>query len=245
MGQTEKASYYNALKAAGHPFEKPYRNYTVDELKTLCDSALGPQETGPPPLPREDLRFDSPPPLPGRAPRVPARATAPIAPKDPDEVAGARTNSNPELEPIRIDPETGYVWYQEEVRKPAYPKPRGRRILRVDEQVAVKKSVQVGEYTEEFEVAGNSTGRTSEIKITLPSYQVGIYKDPRFPFKIYCYNENKGFDYFEVNNYYGGKELVPSTIKRIYVENTLCYDIPSVVQAIQREFRELQLQKRI
>jgi hypothetical protein len=79
----------------------------------------------------------------------------------------------------------------------------------------------------------------------VPSYQVGIYKDRRFPFKIHTYNGVQGFDFEEVARYYGGTELVPPVIKRMYVENVLCYDIRTVVRAIQEEFRQQQLTGRI
>lgn len=84
-----------------------------------------------------------------------------------------------------------------------------------------------------------------QAKITLPSYQVGIYKDPRFPFKIHEYNDVRGFDFFEVNDFYGGSDLVPAAIKRMYVESSLCYDIRTVVRAIEDEARHLQLTGRL
>jgi hypothetical protein len=34
---------------------------------------------------------------------------------------------------------------------------------------------------------------------------------------------------------------VPTEVKRMYVENVLCYDIRTTVRAIQTEFRQLQL----
>jgi hypothetical protein len=95
------------------------------------------------------------------------------------------------------------------------------------------ETVQAGEYVETFEVAGNEVSRPAEVKITLPSYQVGIYTDPRFPFKIHCYDGREGFDFAEVQAYYGGSALVPDSCKRIYIENDLCYDIRSVVRTIQ------------
>jgi hypothetical protein len=85
----------------------------------------------------------------------------------------------------------------------------------------------------------------AEVKVTLPSYQVGIYKDPRFPFKIHCYSDREGFNFFEVADFYGGVELVPQECKRIYIENDLCYDIRSVVRAIQNEHRQLQLMGKV
>jgi hypothetical protein len=109
----------------------------------------------------------------------------------------------------------------------------------------VTETVQNGEYIETFEVAGKGAGKPAEVKITLPSYQVGIYKDPRFPFKIHCYNGREGFNLFEVAEYFGGVELVPEECKRVYIENDLCYDIRTVIRAIQTEYRQLQLTGRV
>ena len=81
----------------------------------------------------------------------------------------------------------------------------------------------------------------NEVKITLPSYQVGVFLDPRFPFKIHTYNGAQGFDLFDIQKYYGGSDLVPSEIKRVYVSNDLCYDIRTTIRAIQNEAREIQL----
>lgn len=162
---------------------------------------------------------------------------------DPDELPGQRLNKGLD-EPIRED-EEGRIWFQEEVRKPAYPKPRGRRVLTYMETGIKTETVQNGEYMETFEVSGNGPERPAEVKITLPSYQVGIYKDPRFPFRIHCYNGREGFDLFEVQDFYGAAELVPETVKRVYIENDLCYDIRSVVRTITNEHRQLQLQGKI
>jgi hypothetical protein len=148
------------------------------------------------------------------------------------------------MAPIRQD-DQGRVWYQEEVQKPAYPKPRGRRVLKYLETGVEVKTVQNGEYVETFEVAGVGAGKPAEVKITLPSYQVGIYKDPRFPFKIHTYNGREGFNLFEVQDYYGGAELVPEECKRLYIENDLCYDIRTVIRAISNEHRQLQLMGKI
>ena len=38
MSQSEKAAYYGALKEAGVPFGKPYRDYTTKELKNIAES---------------------------------------------------------------------------------------------------------------------------------------------------------------------------------------------------------------
>ena len=59
-------------------------------------------------------------------------AEIPVRSIDENEMAGQRLNTHTGDEPLRID-ENGLVWYQEEVRKPAYPKPRGRRVLRYND----------------------------------------------------------------------------------------------------------------
>lgn len=197
-------------------------------------SKPGPVQTEEP----EKDREEAPEPAPEPAPGPPVQTAA-----DPDELPGQRLNKGYD-EPIRVD-EQGRTWYQEEVRKPAYPKPRGRRVLKYMDTGVKTETVQNGEYVETFEVAGVGDPKPAEVKITLPSYQVGIYKDPRYPFRIHCYNEREGFDLFEVQDFYGGAELVPETVKRIYIENDLCYDIRSVVRTIAAEHRHLQLQGKI
>jgi hypothetical protein len=236
MSQQDKGLYYRALKALGAQFPKHYRDYTVGELKAAYDAARQdnphlpavPVEAKP-----EQVGMSGPP--------APAQAiTIPRAPKDPNEMAGQRTNSKDPDDPIRID-DKGLIWFQEEVKKPAYAKPRGRRVLRYNETGTKKVTVQSGEYTETFEVAGDGPPQQSEVKVTLPSFQVGIYKDPRYPFKIHVYNEARGFDLYEVWKFYGGAELVPAECKKIYVENILCFDMRTVIRAIQTEARQLAL----
>jgi hypothetical protein len=254
MSQQEKAAYFRALKDAGVQFSKHYREYTTDELKTAYGelmAQLPPTPAAPPPPPApaapEQPRFDftAAAEAAAAAERIPpAPRPAPITPRDPNEMPGQRLNSQDEDEPIRTD-EEGRVWYQEEVLKPGFPKPRGRRVLTYMETGVETKTVKSGDYMETFEVAGTGEARTAEVKITMPSYQVGIYRDPRFPFKVHVYNDKQGFDLFEVQKYYGGAELVPTEIKRIYVENVLCYDIRTTVRAIQSEFRQLQLQQKV
>src|SRR3982750_4282166 len=236
MSQTEKAAYFKALKAAGVTFDRHYREYSTEELKAAYDKLEQADALPEPPLP----------PIPQAAPPItavappPGTSRVPRKAADPQEMAGQRQNSQPEEEPIRVD-EFGRLWYQEEVRKPAYPKPRGRRVLTYVDTGTKQQSIKVGDYVETFEVAGDEVARVSEVKITLPSYQVGVYKDPRFPFKVHTYNGLEGFDLFGVRDYYGGAELVPADIKRVYVENVLCYDIRTTVRAIQDEYRELVL----
>lgn len=229
MSQSEKASYFRALKAAGVSFSKHYREYSTDELKEAYD-ALGDEAP--------ELEVSQPEPKPAEQ----SQPVAPVARRDPNEMAGQRQAQG--LQPLRTD-ENGLVWYQEEVLKPSYPKPRGRRVLKYMETGVRQEQVKNGDYVETFEVAGNMAERPAEVKITLPSYQVGIYKDRRFPFKIHVYNENRGFDLQEVQDFYGGAELVPAEVKRIYVENVLCYDIRTTVRAIQTEHRQLQLMGKV
>jgi DNA-binding transcriptional MerR regulator len=238
MSQADKSALYQALKAAGYPFSKHYREYSVADLQAILSQARA--EGRPVPEIRERVQQPS---MQEQLERP--RSTPPVRAKDPNELAGARLNSKSADEPIRTD-EQGRVWFQEEVLKPAYPKPRGRRVLKYMNPGVVTKTVQNGDYVETFEVSGDPmNAQQAEVKITLPSYQVGVYKDPRFPFKVVCYNGNEGFDLEEVQAFYGGAELVPAEVKRKYVENVLCYDIRSTVRAIQEEYRQHQLSGKI
>jgi len=249
MSQGDKASYYQALKELNVSFDKPYRNYTTAELEKKYNdyvaAGLAPPLVTEPEVDAPDLAAPSP--SPGPPPGAPSPAAAPVPPsvpaahRNPDEMAGERQNTNiGAMEPIRTDPETGYIWYQEEVMKKGYAAPRGRRVMKYNDPGVKEEQAKSGEYTETFEVAGDRR-KASEVKITLPSYQVGIYKDPRFPFRIHVYNGQTGFNLFEVEDYWGGRERVPEEVKRIYVENVLCYDIRTTVRAIETEFRRLQL----
>jgi hypothetical protein len=255
MSQSEKSAYFQALKSAGVNFSKHYREYSTAELKQAYDQ-LAAEGAAPPlqpaPAPTAEPATPAPglPGGPGYADEEEAEAAAffgyqpPVQNKpDPNEMAGQRLNTKDPDEVIRVD-DQGRQWLQEEVLKPAYPKPRGRRVLRYMDSGVQKRSVKDGEYTEEFEVAGDPrNARPAEVKITLPSYQVGIYKDPRFPFKVVTYNGNNGFHLGDVQAFYGGAEMVPPEVKRMYVENVLCYDIRSVVRAINAEYRQQQLSR--
>lgn len=231
MSQGDKSAYYRALKSAGVEFDKHYRDYTTSELQAAFDQL---KDGG------MDIEL--------QAPQEPAPVAVqptpniPVTARAADVLPGERALRD--REPIRQD-EQGLIWYQEEVRKPAYPKPRGRRVLRYLETGVKTQTVQTGEYTETFEISGDLRTREAEVKITLPSYQVGIYKDPRFDFLIHVYNEARGFDYFDINRYYGGAELVPDDIKKVYIQNVLCYDIRTVIRSITTEARRLQLTGKI
>lgn len=254
MSQTDKAIYYKALQEAGVKFPQHFRNYTEAELKEAYDklvpsAAAAPEAPSPAPDAAAAAFFGFDAPEPDKAEHnyasPPTQPVAPVMHADPNELAGTRQNTNREtLEPIRTDPETGNVWYQEEVRKPSFPKPRGRRVLKYRDPGVVEQTVKAGDYTETFEISGDmAQAREAEVKITLPSFQVGIYKDPRFPFKTVCYNGSEGFDLVDVQTYWGGAELVPEWVKRKYVENVLCYDMRSVIREIESEYRSLQLRE--
>lgn len=258
---TYRADLYKQLKATGTKIEKPFVKWTTEELiltlRNLDVEPLSPPEQ--PVLAKPDPVED---PLPNPGPvdwealaalreqqeaaeqvnveAQPAAEEWQPTPADPNEMPGQRLNIKDEGEIIRMD-EQGRYWLQEEVRKPAYPKPRGRRVLKYMDSGVRTETVQAGEYLESFEVAGDEAQRPGEIKITLPSYQVGIYRVKQYPFKIYCYNGKEGFDYKEICEYYGSTELVPETCKRTYVSNVLCFDIRSVIRTIQAEYRHLQL----
>ena len=220
MSRQTKSELYGFLKESGYKFDKHYREYNLDELREEC--AKYPSEGNPlykafkPDAPEENAVGIVE--AQAETPVPSVMAEIPVRSIDENEMAGQRLNTHTGDEPLRID-ENGLVWYQEEVR--------------------------AGQFTESFEVPGDQKGVSSEIKITLPSYQVGIYRDPRFPFKIHVYNDVRGFDFFEVNDFYAGSDLVPETIKRSYVDNVLCYDIRTVVRAIEEEHRQLQLTGRI
>lgn len=181
---------------------------------------------------------------PPSAPAVPVPAPEPPRMQDTEATVHERPTDMDEDEPLFVDDE-GLEWYRREVRKPAFPKPRGRRVLTYVDKGFEEKTVKNGEYVETFEVASeNGPARTAEVKITLPSYQTGVYKDPRLPFKIHVYNDVRGFDLFDIWDYFGGETLVPDEVKRMYVSNDLCYDIRSVINYIEAEHRRLQLQGR-
>lgn len=251
MSQGDKAAYWAALKNEGVEFKKHYRDYTTEELKLSWEaverdrhaaavaSGLVPSEDTEPSEPLQDLQAATEMIAQAGTRRERHMPVPPQAEKDVDELPGQRLNTKPEDEPIRTD-ENGLVWYQEEVQKAAFAKPRGRRVMKYMDPGVAEQSTVNGQYQETFEVGGTRQ-IPSEVKITLPSYQVGIYKDPRFPFKVHVYNGITGFDLFEVQEFYGGAELVPAEIKRMYVENVLCYDIRSVIRAIETEHRQLML----
>lgn len=259
MSHEDKSALYQELKAAGVQFDKHYRDYTTEELAAAVDRlhSLQAEEAGEtePAMSWDEFQEATAPdtvtlpdnyPLPEGPPSSgpPMEALLPEKRQpygSPDTEAGLRLNTAAEGEVIRVD-ENGFEWYQDEVRKPAMPTPRRRRVLHYTDPGTKVETVLNGQYIETFEVAGDGR-RESEVKITLPSFQVGIYKDPRFPFRIHIYNEVRGFDLFEVQNFYGGADMVPTEINRMYVETVLCYDIRTTIRAIEAEARRIDLMR--
>jgi hypothetical protein len=153
------------------------------------------------------------------------------------------TYSTPVGQPIRVDTK-GRIWFRDEVLKPAVPKARMTRTTRyVDPGVKQERTYREdGRLDEIFEVAGDSHNELT-IKTTLQSFQVGEYRDPRFPFNVHTYDGIVGFSFSEVNAYFGGLTMVPGTIKTVYVNRQLSYSIPTVVNTIKSEFDALRRQR--
>lgn len=184
-------------------------------------------------------------PLAGVSPRAQAaHLEVPLADRGEDR-AGLHFNDSVQGKALRVD-SRGRVWYQDEVQKPAIPKPRVTRTTQfVDPGVKVVHTNRPdGGLDETFEVAGEES-RIMQTKVTLPSWQVGIFIDLRYPFKVHIYNDVEGFDFNDVVTFYGGIELVPSTIKRKYVGNDLCFDMRTTRTTMEQEHRDMQLQGRI
>lgn len=161
--------------------------------------------------------------------------------QDPNELPTQRRGHEDEI--IRVD-EAGNEWYQEEIVKEGAAKPRGYRIhreLTTDvEEVKITETDQFGTtYTETIEVAG-SKQRPMEARVGIPTWQVGIYRSPQFRFaRIVKYRDRVGFLREDIDNYFGGADVIPEGVKRIHVGNLICYDIKSVTTAIQREHNML------
>lgn len=209
MAQADKSRLYQALKTAGYPFTKHFREYTVAELQEIHASI---------------------------ASRIEEQTGVKVQEKDEDEQPTQRGGSQ---KAIRTDLQ-GRVWFQEEIIKSNTAKPRGYRVFREIGSNTKAVTIDAGDgYTETFEVPGDEK-KPLEVKVGVPTWQVGIYKDPRLPFKIVTYRNAKGYERQEVETFFGGKDVLPESISSLYVGNLLCYDIRSVNIAIQREFNMLQ-----
>ena len=239
MTQQEKKVLWDELKAAGVEFPKHYREYSTSDLEGAVQQLHEMQEAANEEPDEEEEVYDGP------AFIFPEKVEPAPRPQDrePDKIAGIRQNQD-ELEAIRVDPDTNWTWYQDEVRKPAMATPRARRVLKyVDPGVRKQEVVDAnGSVIETFEMPGDEQ-RQSEVKITMPSFQVGIYKRPDYPFKVHVYNSKEGFDYFEVADYFNGPDLVPESIKRIYVSASLCFDIRTTIREIEKQYRETVLKQ--
>lgn len=253
MSQTDKSRYYQALKAAGVQFKEHYREYSEEELKAAYDALPDDMRNDPAPDESEqEALFDVPKPEEYEAALQISKARHPSGQRQTDpykdvprsdepihKIAGLSDLSTGEI--IRISSD-GRMWLQDEIPKSATAKPRARVNKRYVEP-GVKQMEFKGSdgYTETVEVAGDER-REREVKVTLPTYQVGVCIDPRFKnFKIITYRGNEGFDYFDVVNFYGAEDLVPEGIKKMYVESVLCFDIRTTVREIQAEARRIQL----
>ncbi|UTN92912.1 hypothetical protein SEA_BIRDFEEDER_46 [Microbacterium phage Birdfeeder] len=152
--------------------------------------------------------------------------------------AGLTFNTHGPNDPLRVD-SLGRVWYRDEVAKPAIPQRRMIRRTKTmsSDVVTIKTKRPDGGFDESFEIAGDEQHEV-EVKITMPSSQVGIYRDPRFPFRIHQYNGRRAFDYEEIRNYYGGLDLIPKSVqdKTVYIDSDLCFDMNAVRDAIEREY---------
>lgn len=210
MASTSRSELWQALKAINYPFTKKYAEYTVDELEAIHQQLLKQAEA---------------------KTGVVGRA------KDQSEVPTQRRAD--ELTPIRTD-ETGRIWFQEEIQKSSLAKPRGYRVFREMGTGVKLETIDSGDgYTETIEVP-DGTRKPLEVKVGIPTWQVGIYKDPQFPFRIVEYRTARGFYRQDVEEFFGGPDVLPENIKTSYVGNLLCYPIRDVVIAINREYNMLQ-----
>ena len=210
MASTTRSELWQTLKAINYPFTKPYKEYTVDELQVIHDGLLAQAEAQTGVVGRE---------------------------KDADELPTQRRSD--ELIPIRTDAQ-GRVWYQEEIQKSSLARPRGYRIFREMGTGVKQVEIEDGDgYTETIEVA-DGTRKPLEVKVGIPTWQVGIYRDPQFPFRIVEYRSTRGFFRTDVEEFFGGADVMPEGVSTTYVGNLLCYPIREVVVAINREFNMLQ-----
>jgi hypothetical protein len=229
MTQEERKGLWDQLLAEGWSPTKHYRDHSVQELRDNLAAVRRSKVTHNDPV-SDGTEF-----------RMQAELDA-LRETPADTVPGMRTNTHLASEkPIRID-DDGKIWYQDEIRKPGMAKERGKRHLTYTDPGV--KTVHVrdanGSIVESFEMPGDDK-KESRATIALPAYQIGLYRDPAVLgefFKIHVYNEQRVFDIFDVERYFGGRHMIPATCKRAYADTALGYDIDSVIQAIQDEYRE-------
>ena len=136
MSQGTKSQLYQELKSAGVTFDRHYREYSTDELQASVD------------LLRQQPGY-----------------VAPVIQPKPEYAAQRAYQRDDGEKPIRTD-ENGFIWFREEVKKPAFPKSRARRKLTYLEPGVTSQTVVNGKYVETFEVAGDEH-RTGEVRITI------------------------------------------------------------------------------
>lgn len=210
MAATTRSELWQALKAIDYPFDKPYKDYTADELEHIHNEMLS---------------------------RAAAQTGVAGGMKDAAELPTQRRSDD--MEPIRTDA-TGRVWYQEEIQKSTLASPRGYRVFREVGTGVKTQTIDVGDgYTETIEVPDGSR-KPLEVKVGIPTWQVGIYRDPQFPFRVVEYRSARGFFRADVEEFFGGPDVLPEGVTPNYVGNLLCYPIREVVVAINREFNQLQ-----
>lgn len=229
MTQTERKALWDELIAEGWAPLKHYREYSVSELIALLDSMRKARTAS-----KGDPIAD------GIEYRMQADLDS-LRETPADTVPGLRTNTHGDDKPLRIDAD-GKIWYRDFIPKPGYAKERGKRHLTYSDPGV--KTVHVrdanGSIVESFEMPGDQR-RESRATIALPAYQIGLYRDPALLgefFKIHVYNEARVFDIFDVERYFGGKHMIPRTCKRAYADTMLGYEIDSVLQAIEDEYRD-------
>jgi hypothetical protein len=230
--QAERKALWDELLAEGWQPSKHYREHSVQELQDNLSQIRQERATKAQPTPDDFVRQAE----------LDALLETPA-----DTIAGIRT-STPDEKPIRID-ETGKIWYRDYIPKPGYAKERGKRVLEFIDPGVRTAHVKDGNgsIVESFEVPGNAQ-RPGRATIALPSYQIGLYRDPALLgefFKIHVYGDKRVFDFFDVEKYFGGRHQIPKTCKRDYADTMLGFDIDSVIEAIDNEYRDKVLKKEI
>lgn len=216
MAATSRSELWQALKSVGYPFTKKYQDYTGEELEAIHQSLL-----------RQ------------AAERTGVEGRAKDASELPTQRRAAGGDFSDDMKPIRTD-ERGRVIYQEEIQKSSLAKPRGYRVFREIGTGVKDVTIDSGDgYTETIEVPDGSR-KPLEVKVGIPTWQVGIYKDPQFPFRVVEYRSTRGFLRTDVEEFFGGADVLPEGVSTMYVGNLLCYPIRETVVAINREFNQLQ-----
>lgn len=258
-GREQRGLLYSELREQGWEPDRPYREYSLEQLEAIqAEREAKLNVVAAPSNHLGDLGsnlmaefqaegFEDGVKEDDHQPR--ATSPQPQEPRDRRPVGQLKREAPEDKAPeglpegaIRAD-EHGRIWFREEIG-PEIAKNRRlrKRITQVVPDKVEVKQIQAGDYIETIEVVGEGT-RSLDAFITMPPTQVGIYLDPRFPWKVFTYNGSLGFSYGDVNAYYGGVEFVPSTVKKKFVGNMMAYDIKSAISTVERKYRELQLSR--